>query len=249
MTGPRPNTRAFHIPIVTCAIGLCAGGCAPDAGRTVTVCGRPYHAEPIWTSNLSGPQAAAGYVVEGTSEVAVRDGFYFIDARHGERHFATVWLPGDYPANIRIRYVARCPAPAGARNINLFFHARLSDGRDVLDESNRRTGEYSQYHHFPNYILTYLGDDRLRVRMRRDPGFELLTETYLPGGVPLDTDVELEVRVADGCIEYHELRPHKRLLLRHHDPHPLNGGRVALRTWKTHVGYRDIRIDRLVPVD
>jgi hypothetical protein len=247
VTASSLDRRAFCTGIAIYAIGLCLSGCAPNPDRTVTVCGRPYQAEPLWTSNLSSPRAAADYVVEGTSQVAVRDGFYFIDARHGERHFATVWLPGNYPPNIRIRYVARCPAPAGARNINLFFHARLTNGRDVLDESNRRTGEYSQYHPFPNYILTYLGDDRLRVRMRRDPGFELLTETYLAGGVPLDTDIELEVRVADGCIEYHELRPHKRLLLRHHDPHPLTGGRVALRTWKTRVGYRDIRIDRLVP--
>ena len=216
---------------------------------TITVNDTPYRAEPIWQSDLSSPAGAADFVAEGTPNVSVRDGWYWIDAREGQhpRHFSTVWLPGDYPADLRIRYKAHCPSPAGSRNINFFFHARLPDGGDVLTQSDQRTGEYGEYHVFANYIFTYLGDDQLRARMRRDPGFELLTEAFFPGGVPLDTDIELEIRMADGWIEYHELAPTPRLLLRHHDATPHTGGRIGLRTWKTHVGFSDIRVDRLTP--
>ena len=225
------------------------GACMTANDEYLTVGENRYRIEPLWPSELTGPQAAAGFVAEGTDKVSVRDGWYWIDASSGARPFSTVWLPGDYPADIRIRYKARLPAPGGPRNINLFFCARLADGRDVLAETDQRTGDYGQYHQFPNYIFTYLGHDQLRVRMRRDPGFELLCERYFPEPVPLDTDLELEVRVAGGWIEYHELAPHARPLLHYRDPDPLPGGRIGLRTWRTHVGFGDIRVDRLIPAD
>ncbi len=225
------------------------GACMTANDEYLTVGENRYRIEPLWRSELTGPQAAAGFVAEGTDKVSVRDGWYWIDASSGARPFSTVWLPGDYPADIRIRYKARLPAPGGPRNINLFFCARLADGRDVLAETDQRTGDYGQYHQFPNYIFTYLGHDQLRVRMRRDPGFELLCERYFPEPVPLDTDLELEVRVAGGWIEYHELAPHARPLLHYRDPDPLPGGRIGLRTWRTHVGFGDIRVDRLIPAD
>jgi hypothetical protein len=225
------------------------GGCMNAGDHGVTVAGRRYRAEPVWRSDLSSPQGARGFVPEGTHNVLVRDGWYWIDATGEPRHFSTVWLPGDYPADIRIRYKARLPAPGGRRNVNLFFHARLNDGRDVVEETSKRTGDYGDYHEFPNYIFTYLGNEQLRVRMRRDPGFELLCEKFFPDPVPLDTDIELEVRVADGTIEYHELAPRPRLLLRYKDDHPHPGGRIGLRTWRTHIGFSEIRVDRLLPAD
>jgi len=95
----------------------------------------------------------------------------------------------------------------------------------------------------PNYIATFVGgggddDTPGRTRLRRNPGFRLLSEEFETESAP-DRDYEIVFAVRSGRVRYYI---DGRLLHDWTDPAPLPGGLFALRTWKTALVYSEIEL-------
>jgi hypothetical protein len=165
---------------------------------------------------------------------------------------ATVWRRGEQPGNFELQFDAEVLSSSQkVNNINLFFCYRDPSGQPLEKTSgSRESADYSLYHKLDGYILTFLNDaegaggrdaqggTKARIRIRRDPGFRLLAETfayhcragqtYHIGLVKRGGDIRFSV---DGTE-----------LLRATDPDPLDGGYFGLRTFRTFLWWDDIRL-------
>jgi len=157
----------------------------------------------------------------------------------------TLWLNRRFEGPLLVTYTVT--PVSGMDNVNLIAYAEHPGG--LLETTATRTGEYAEYHRFPNYIVTFLTNDepRWRVRFRRNPGFALLSETY----AQIDTASGVPRRVAhhfDGAggmalfvdgVLVHEANDTTW------EPH--QSGYIGLRTWRSELRYRDVRVYALRP--
>lgn len=100
----------------------------------------------------------------------------------------TVWTPQKFPADLVVEYTATLSEPedrTSSRNLNCFLCA--ADENEPL-AATPRSGNYDDYHPFPNYVFTLT---RTHSRLRRDPGFGRVSELLL-GAQP---DAEYTVRI------------------------------------------------------
>lgn len=185
---------------------------------------RVYSLEPVFRDDF---RTTANWRCEGVgAQLWTENGWLYCDTRGGDVHAATIWCAA-----------AECPDPLwlefdvrfldGLFNGNLILHARGTDGRDVLESSSQRKGNYDEYHIFPNYILTFLNDEKnVRVRYRRNPGFSLIGETFHKPVLELDRTYHAVVILRAGRIQFW-VDGVKRY--EGSDGSPLTGGRLALR--------------------
>jgi hypothetical protein len=195
---------------------------------------------------------------EGGEKVWVEDGRLNVKADNPATPggaMATVWLRTAHPAQFRLEFDAHVVSSSiDANNINLFFSysdpagAPLEQTRD-----SRRTAGYNLYHSLNGYIITYLHEpgsadggsevSKARVRIRRDPGFKLLAETYTyhcRQGVTYHMTVVKQGGEIRFSVDGKEL-------LRATDPQPLDGGLLGLRTYRTWLWWDNIRLEALHP--
>ena len=129
-----------------------------------------------------------------------------------------------------------------ANNINAFVHYTDPRGRSLYaTRDERASGAYALYHELNGYIATFLNDwtgeseprpdgsPRARARLRRCPGFELLTETFDYHCLP-DRVYHLAITARAGV---QSLAVDGRLLVQAPVPHPWAGGLCGLRTFQT----------------
>ncbi len=188
------------------------------------------------------------WVAEGGAKVSVRDGRLFMDATRGERPFLTLWCRREFEGDGLIEFAARVEPGEGSTNINFILYGTSPDGSSVLETSGERTGEYPEYHELNNYIYTYLnnaekGSPRLRVRFRKDPGFNLLREVWRE---PLEKgrDYRFAMAVQGARMRYYV---DGRLLIDHEDADsPHRRGHHAFRTWHSHISADYFRVSRIV---
>jgi hypothetical protein len=143
-----------------------------------------------------------------------------------------------------------------ANNINLFLSYSDPAGTPLEQtRETRRTAGYDLYHKLNAYIITFLHEpdpagapssdesSKARVRIRRDPGFHLLAETYTyhcRQGVTY----HMTVRKRRGEIQF---SVDGKELLRASDPQPLGGGRLGLRTYRTWLWWANVRLQEIQP--
>ncbi len=168
---------------------------------------------------------------------------------------ATVWLRKPHPASFRLEVDAHVvESSIDANNINLFFCYSDPSGAPLEQtRASRATAGYDLYHHLSGYIVTFLNDSQssprgkagdaasARVRLRRDPGFRLLAETFAyqcRRGITYHLTVEKQ----RGSIRF---SVDGRELLRAMDPEPLGGGLLGLRTYRTWLWWDNLRITAL----
>ncbi|HEY0944956.1 MAG TPA: DUF6250 domain-containing protein [Opitutaceae bacterium] len=199
-----------------------------------------------WTARLVAHESFQNeswrerWVVEGNaSAIAERGRLAVVTASGpGIEPAVTQWWREPLPADVMIELIASTDFPAedNAGNLNLIVHAREQDGRPY---GFGRTGRYPEYQQVPNYIFTLTGGFQEGwARVRRNPGFELLAEA--PGErSEIGAVHRLRVAIAGGRLRYwidgrlvHDVR----------DPRPLTGGQFGLRTWRSRVGWADVRI-------
>ncbi|HTL53720.1 MAG TPA: DUF6250 domain-containing protein [Planctomycetota bacterium] len=150
---------------------------------------------------------------------------------------ATGWIQREFPGDLVIEFEAIAIPPADCNNLNLFFCARSLDGQPL--SATTRSGTYSDYHVFPNYIFTFVTS---HSRVRRDPGFEIIGEVKertSKFGVPYRIVVAKtggRIRTSINDEPVHDVT----------DPNPHGAGWVGLRTWNTHVEYRGFHIYAVV---
>jgi hypothetical protein len=201
---------------------------------------RIYRLEPVFRDDFRN---AGNWRMEGEgARLWADDGWLYCDSRAGDVHAATIWCTAVEPADpVWIEFDVRFLD--GMFNGNLILHARGTDGRDVLESSGRRKGNYDEYHVFPNYILTLLNDGQaVRIRYRRNPGFALLGETFYRPALELNRTYRVVVILRAGRVQ---VRVDGVNRFEGADPSPLTAGRFALRTWKTYLGWSNLGVYRI----
>lgn len=201
---------------------------------------RVYRLEPVFQDDF---RTTNNWRCEGEgAQLWAEDGWLYCDSCNGDVHAATIWCTAaESPEPLWLEYDI-CFLD-GLFNGNLILHARRADGRDVLESSNERKGNYDEYHVFPNNILTFLNDEQAaRIRYRRDPGFLLLGESFYGPALELNRIYHVVVIFRAGHLQFW-VDGVKRY--EGSDPSPLSGGRFALRTWKTRLGWSNLAMYRI----
>jgi hypothetical protein len=193
-----------------------------DGSATFEVGSEQVTGDLLWESDF---EPSGEYLIEkegGTVEFTGEE--LEIDCTDGDG--LTVWNQQEFPESIVLHYAATIHPPSEGNNLNCFFAA--SGGEEPLAESER-SGAYNEYHELPNYIftLTYR-----HTRMRRDPGFEQLSDLGL--GAQQERRYEITVLKRDGHLQ---AAINGRLMHDVTDPDPHGSGWVALRSWNTKATY------------
>jgi len=202
-------------------------------------------AAPVIDEDFS--RGMGGWWTEGGERVEVVDGRLDVRADNPQAPgggVATVWCRTPHPADFALELDAHVVSSSlDANNINLFLSYADPSGRPLEETREaRRNAGYNLYHQLTGYIITFLNDPegagRARVRIRRNPGFRLLAETfayhcrkgvtYHLGVVKRGGEIRFSV---DG-----------RELLRATDPQPLGGGLLGLRTYRTCLWWDNVRL-------
>lgn len=181
--------------------------------------------------------SADGWVPETNGTLSIAGGELRWDCSGAA---GTIWCRKPFDGPILVEYEVE--SRAGADNINLITCAHTPGG-DLLTCSSQRTGAYPEYHQFPNYIMTYLTDKdrRTRIRFRKNPGFELLSETYCD--VPIQQGRSMTMQSSIDAKGNIVLRRDGSELHRCHVGEPLPPtGYVGLRTWNTCLVYRAFKV-------
>ncbi len=188
----------------------------------------------------------ADFVVEGRGSVEVKNGRLYLDDTR-ESAGLTVWLDRTFGDNIHIMYESMVVEPAGGGNINFFFAAKTLDDRYVLEEE--RSGKYDEYHESCKlYILTFVGDFQRKngrykghTRVRKDPGFQLLSED-LERSSELNKHYFCEIIKSGPLIE---CRINDEIIHRVTDTDPYTDGSIGFRTWNTHLWFDNLKVHGL----
>ena len=223
---------------------------------------------PVWPVNMPERFAEEGkfsspltdWWTEGGERIAVEKGRLRMMADNpGIKGggAATAWWKVPHPADFELTLDAQVLSSSiGANNINLFFCYADPSGKPLIDtRESRRSADYNLYHGLNGYIVTFLNDTageggrnpdgstKARVRLRRNPGFQLLKETFArqcrPGvtyRLALSKHGERIRFAVDG-----------ETLLEVVDPMPWQGGLLALRTYRTDLWWDNIILTPAIP--
>ena len=216
--------------------------------------------EPVFEDNFSTDSGQ--WLAEGGAEVMVKDGRMSFDARKGTPAVETVWCKQTFEGDAVIEYAARVETGQGNTNLNFFIYGSNPDGSSVLLTTAERTGAYRQYHRIPNYIVTYLNMDdreqqdtgaadpsklRVRVRFRKDPGFNLIHETWREQPIEKGRDYHFTIVIQGPRTR---LYVDKALVFDHTGSEPLHRrGHHGFRTWATHVSVDEFRVSRIAAAE
>jgi hypothetical protein len=227
-----PTPSALLLLSLVAVIVARAGETSRPEIEKLVLADMTWRAVDIATERFADESWRERWVIEGQAELRATGGKLIANAET-----ATLWWRTPLPKNVLVEMEAGVDAPAerNAANLNLFLHARELDGRPY---AFGRSGEYADYHKIPNYIVTFTGGTQPGwSRLRRDPGFNLLSEEKSTRA-EVGRSYRMRVAVADGHIRYWL---DGRLIHEAHDSDALPGGHFALRTWRSRVWWRNIR--------
>ena len=199
-------------------------------------------------------QGMDNWWVEGGERVWVEDGRIHVKAdppQKGPGYVATVWCKTPTPANVKVELDAHVIESAiDVNNINFFLCYSDPSGKALFDtRQSRATGDYKLYHILNGHIFTFLkdvpgkggkhpdGKHKARIRMRRCPGFELMTETYdyhCEKGVTYHVTITKNRGKLTFAVD-------GKVYLEDTDPNPLLGGLLGLRTYRTYLWWDNIK--------
>lgn len=203
---------------------------------------------------FSHPDSLEHWWVEGCEKVWVEDGRLFVRAegQDNEGGSGTIWCKTPHPSDFTLEYDARVlSSSTHVNNINLFFSFSVPGGQGLYEtRASRASGRYKLYHELNGYIITYLNDadaeggrhpdgsTKARHRLRREPGFELLTERFerhCQAGITYHFRV-----VKRGGLITFEVDGEKRIEFT--DPQPWGGGHLGLRTFRSLLWWDNLKL-------
>lgn len=222
----------------------------------------------LWSENFDGEDAEFedGRIVrdhewwiEGGERAYIQAGRLFVEAdpaAGASGQVATVWCRTPVSGDVRIEAKAHVVGSSiGANNINLFFFYSDPEGRPLFEtRGDRADAAYRRYHDLNGYIVTFLRDHQeefgltesghphARFRLRRCPGFELVSETYDPMGVHAGQTYNLTIIRRGGVITF---AVDGKEYLQWEDEEPLREGLFGLRTFRTDLWWDDVRVYRI----
>lgn len=187
------------------------------------------------------------WLVESTGKASVEENWLVWDCFSSGKQAGTIWCKRRFSGPTVVEYDA--VAQAGARNLNFILYANHPQG--LLETTRSRTGDYRQYHVFTNYIITYLtppvegkpgvfSDTQWRIRLRKNPGFNLLTERV----VKAKQDASVRQRITyvmdkEGHMKFYV---DGRLMHAFHDKSPYRSGFHGFCTWNSEVKYTNFKV-------
>jgi hypothetical protein len=167
------------------------------------------------------------------------------------RRFATVWLKQSLPSNIRIEVDSKVlHSYPDSNNFNFFISYNDPSGKPLYETREQRANaEYKLYHPLNGYIVTFLKDPtcpeknedgslKARIRFRRCPGFELLTEKF-DDRAEQQVNYHFDITKLNGKLV---LKVDGKQLHKVVDPNPFEGGYFGFRTWRTYLTYKNLKI-------
>ncbi len=198
--------------------------------------------------------------VEGGERVAVEGGRLVVESDPEDDRpggVCTVWNQTALPGDLRVEVDAHViESSIAANNINLFLLYSDPSGKPLRETAeSRESGDYRLYHGLNGYIFTFLNDregkggrdqeggTRARYRMRRCPGFRLLTETFA-GTCRQGVTYHLTVAKQGGRITF---AVDGKVHLEHDDPRPWTAGLLGLRTFRTDLWWDNLKVVALPP--
>ena len=186
--------------------------------------------------------------VEGGERVWLEDGRIHMKADRAKTPgggVATAWMRKPHAGDFEFEADAHVVSSSlNVNNINLFFGYSDPAGKPLEEtQEARRTADYGFYHKLNGYIVTFLNDEeagkgKARVRIRRNPGFRLLAETFAYECRAGKT-YHLRLVKRGGEISF---SVDGKELLRANDPEPLGGGHFGLRTYRTYLWWGNIKL-------
>ena len=205
-----------------------------------------------YTDNATLP---SGWWSEGSKAVRIEGGHLRTDANldnNGEDYgTSTVWLERTFSGNLRVEFDAHVLASDGDKNnINFFFLFSDPSGEPLRQTSNDRAdGEYGKYHKLNGYVFTFVANgnpDKARLRMRDDPGFNLLQESFTyecrqnkTYHVTITKEGDRITFAVDGAVYLDKLddafNPEHR------------SGIIGFRTWHTDLWWDNVKVTELRP--
>ena len=202
----------------------------------------------------NGSPPPGDWWVEGGEGVWIEDGHIRVKANPETpgKHVCTVWHRQSFPGNVRVAFDSQViDSTIDANNINFFLLYTDPSGRPLYEtRESRESSAYGLYHVLDGYIFTFLNDFRLeggayedgssrgRMRMRRCPGFQLMTETYeyhCKKGVTYHVTITKQ----DGDITF---AVDGKEYLKGHDDNPWTEGLIGLRTFQTDLWWDNIKV-------
>ncbi len=253
-------------PLLAAMVAVAIAGCANQSPqvtmesqtmtRTLTLPDQTLELETLFEDDFAADSGQ--WLAEGGAEVVVKDGRMSFDARQSKPAVETVWCKQAFEGDCVIEYTARVEAGDGNTNLNFFIYGCNPDGSSVLLTTADRSGAYGEYHKIPNYIVTYLNMDdrqkqdidaadssklRVRVRFRKDPGFNLIHETWRDPAIEKGRDYRFTIVIQGPRTR---LYVDGLLVFDHSDRGPLHRhGHHGFRTWATFVSVDEFRVSRI----
>jgi hypothetical protein len=167
----------------------------------------------------------------------------------------TVWTDCVLSGDVRVEVDAHIVGShQGVNNINLFLFYSDPSGRPLEEtRASRASGDYRLYHDLNGYIVTFLqdwpdqrqvdsqGNPYARIRLRRCPGFQLMSENHA-------------CQCREG-VTYHLVFTRQggkltfavdgNVLGEAADAEPFKEGRLGFRTYRTELWWDNLRVTRL----
>lgn len=210
-------------------------GAQPGPRAVLKIGEQSYRVAKVFEDRFSDLE---NWLVESTGTVKTEDHELVWDC--ADKKAGTIWCKRRFEGPTIVEYDVE--TVSGADNVNFIFYGdKKPEG--LLETTAERTGAYKEYHAFANYIITYLTnfEPRWRIRFRKDPGFNLLSETY--SDRPVTQGVKQHVTYVlqrDGTMS---LYADGELLHRHKDADsPYRNGYHGLRTWNSVLKYSDFKV-------
>ncbi len=213
---------------------LLLAGCASQPARHALLFQDDFAGTANWVLEAEQPAA----------RVTARDGVLDIDTPAG----LTLWFKPRLEGPVQIEFEATAVSAGGPNDevsdLNVFWMATNRDGSEPI--SPTRAGRFAAYNDLKTYYVGLGGNRNTTTRFRRyigDPEIRpLLPEHDLSGPETLLVPNQSQriTLVADGS--HIEFRRDGRTLFKFEDSAPYTRGWFALRTTKSHLQVRHLRV-------
>jgi hypothetical protein len=225
-------------------MAVCSGSLTAGEQSEEILAGERLQLEDVFYEDFSG--GLERWQTEGDAKTGVNEGWLEVDATARKVKAATIWCRQEFTGDHLVEYDFRLASGSVQSNVNMFLLASRQGG--LLESGGARDGSYGQYHEFPNYLITLLNgtdsldrQERLRLRLRLNPGFTLDDERWfepLAFGRVYHVAYLVQPPLVTVLLEG---RPLIRTLYRE----KLERGFHGLRTWHTHLYYDNFRVRRV----
>ncbi|MCR4902508.1 MAG: YesU family protein [Butyrivibrio sp.] len=141
----------------------------------------------MYENSFENEESVKDFVLEGQARITFDDGCMRMEnalsAENGQKANYVYWCPVEFPSDVEIEWEFRPIKEPGLAI--LFFAAKGIKGESIFDESlQKRTGEYSLYHHgdinafHVSYFRRKEPDERAfhTCNLRKSYGFHLVSQ-------------------------------------------------------------------------